>query len=103
MVGNVFVSPEAILAAAGELDLLAERLTGVSAVSGPVTHVVPSGTDEVSVLAANHFNQAAVTHDSAVSQGILELHHAAATLRQQLAEYLAEDATNAAGIAGIEV
>lgn len=103
MVGHVLVQPEVVLAAALELDLLAERLTAASTFSGPTTHVLPSGTEEVSLLAAAHFNQAALTHDRAVAQGILELHHAAATLRMQLAQYLAQDALRAAGIDAIQV
>ncbi|ATL64959.1 PE family protein [Nocardia terpenica] len=98
MVGHVLVQPEVVLAAAAELDLLAERLAAVSALSGPATHVLPSGTEEVSLLAATHFNQAAITHDQSVAQGILELHHAAATLRTQLAQYLAQDVVSGAGI-----
>ncbi|QIS08048.1 PE family protein [Nocardia arthritidis] len=99
MVGHVLVSPEAVLAAAAELDLVADRLAGVAALSGPVTHVVPSGVDEVSMLAASHLNNGAVTHDGATAQAVLELHHAAATLRLQLAQYLAEDAVRAGTIA----
>lgn len=95
----LLVTPEAVLAAAAELDLLADRLAGVAALSGPATHVAPSGVDEVSLMAAGHFNRAAATHDGAVAQGILELHHAAATLRIQLANYLAEDAVRGAAIA----
>ncbi|MFE3100244.1 PE domain-containing protein [Nocardia tengchongensis] len=101
MVGHVLVQPEVILAAAMELDLLAERLA--AAATAPATHVLPSGTEEVSFLAAAHFNTAALTHDRSVAQGILELHHAAATLRSQLAQYLAQDAMWAAGIAAIQV
>ncbi|MBL1073318.1 PE family protein [Nocardia sp. 2] len=103
MVGHISVQPELILAAALELDLLAERLAAVATAAGPTTHVLPSGTEEVSILAATHFNQAAATHDSAVAQGILELHHAAATLRSQLASYLAQDTIRAAGIAAVQV
>ncbi|MBF6328625.1 PE family protein [Nocardia transvalensis] len=103
MVGFVNVTPEVVLAAAAELDLLAERLAAVSALSGPATHVIPSGAEEVSFLAANHFNQAALSHDRAVAQGILELHHAAAVLRQNLAQHIAEDAVNAAGLGSIQV
>ncbi|RJO77074.1 PE family protein [Nocardia panacis] len=99
MVGNVLVSPEVILAAAAELDLVADRLAGIAALSGPATHVVPSGIDEVSLLAAGHFNNVAGTHDGSVAQAVLELHHAAATLRVQLAEYLAQDTVRAATIA----
>jgi hypothetical protein len=103
MVGLVNVQPEVILAAAAELDLLAERLTAASALSGPATHVVPAGAEEVSTMAAQHLNEGAFSHDRGVAQGILELHHAAATLRQQLAQYLAEDSVQAAGIAAIQV
>ncbi|MFD7843449.1 PE domain-containing protein [Nocardia sp. NPDC059764] len=103
MVGHVLVQPEVILAAALELDLLAERLAVAASAAAPATHVLPSGTEEVSFLAAAHFNTAALTHDRSVAQGILELHHAAATLRSQLAQYLALDAERAAGIAAIQV
>lgn len=102
MVGLVSVQPEVVLAASAELDLLAERLAAAAALGGPATHVVPSGAEEVSLLAANHFNQGAMTHDQSVAQGILELHHAAAILRQQVASYLAQDAVNAAGSAAIQ-
>ncbi|MBO0856062.1 MAG: PE family protein [Nocardia sp.] len=102
MVGLVSVQPEVVLAASAELDLLAERLTAASALSGPATHVIPSGAEEVSFLAAGHFNEGAISHDQSVAQGILELHHAAATLRQQLASYLAEDVANAAGVAATQ-
>ncbi|WP_069161989.1 PE domain-containing protein [Nocardia altamirensis] len=99
MVGHVLVAPEAVLAAAAELDLLAERLAAAAALTAPATHVVPSGVDEVSLHAAQHLNKAAVTHDNAVAQGILELHHAAATLRSQLATHMSSDIVRAAGIA----
>ncbi|MGV9413480.1 PE family protein [Nocardia sp. NPDC003693] len=103
MVGHVLVQPEVVLAAALELDLLAERLAALSATTAPATHVLPSGAEEVSFLAAAHFNQAALSHDRATAQAVLELHHAAATLRSQLAQYLIQDAVRAAGIAAIPV
>jgi len=95
MVGHVSIAPELILAAAAELDLLADRLAIAAAASGPGTHVLPSGTEEVSLLAANHFNRAAGTHDTSIAQGILELHHAATVLRTQLGTHVAEDVTKA--------
>ncbi|MEV0029207.1 PE family protein [Nocardia sp. NPDC050793] len=101
MVGHVSISPEIILAAAAELDLLAERLAAAAAVTGPATHVLPSGADEVSLLAAHHFNKAAATHDGSVAQGILELHHAAAVLRMQLATHVAEDVVKAGVMKGV--
>lgn len=103
MVGQVNVQPDTVLAAAAELELLADRLAATAAASGPATHVVPSGAEEVSLMAANHFNHAAVTHDNATARGIVELHHAATTLRQQLAAFQAQDAARAATIGAIEV
>ncbi|WP_330251347.1 PE family protein [Nocardia sp. NBC_00565] len=103
MVGHILISPEAILLAAAELDLVAERLAGVAAITAPATHVLPSGVEEVSLLSASHFNQGAMTHDHSIAQGILELHHAAATLRMQLAEHLAGDVVRATGINAIQV
>lgn len=95
MVGHVSISPELILTAAAELDLLAERLAAAATLSGPATHVLPSGAEEVSLLAAQHFNKAAATHDHSIAQGILELHHAANVLRMQLATHVAEDVVKA--------
>ncbi|WP_024801308.1 PE family protein [Nocardia sp. BMG51109] len=100
MVG-MLISPELMLAAAAELDLLAERLMAASALSGPATHVLPSGCEEVSLLAAGHFNHAAATHDGAVAQGALELHHCAHTLRMQCASHLAGDAVQAAAVTAV--
>ncbi|NKY85547.1 PE family protein [Nocardia veterana] len=102
MVGLLGVQPEIVLAASAELDLLAERLTAATALSGPATHVVPAGSEEVSFAAAAHLNEGAISHDRAAAQAILELHHAAAILRQQLASYLAHDAVNAASTAAIQ-
>ncbi|GAD84961.1 PE family protein [Nocardia asteroides] len=103
MVGHVLITPEIVLAAAAELDLLAERLAVAAGLAGPTTHVLPSGAEEVSLLAAGHFNKAASTHDSSVAQGILELHHAAATLRTQLATNIVEDVAQGAAITAIQV
>jgi hypothetical protein len=103
MVGHVLIAPEAVLAAAAELDLLAERLATASALSAAATHVIPSGAEEVSLMAANHFNRAAMTHDHAVAQAIVELHHAAATLRMQLATHVGEDVVRAGVINAVQV
>ncbi|MFD3705495.1 PE family protein [Nocardia sp. NPDC058658] len=103
MVGHVLIAPEIVLAASAELDLLAERLAAVAALAGPTTHVLPSGAEEVSLLAASHFNTAAGKHDGSVAQAILELHHAAATLRSQLATNIGEDVVRAASISAIQV
>ncbi|MEV0249867.1 PE family protein [Nocardia sp. NPDC050712] len=95
MVGLVNITPEAVLLAAAELDLLADRLAAAGAITAPATHVLPSGAEEVSLLAANHFNKAASSHDRVVAQGVLELHHAANVLRAQLAAHISEDSAKA--------
>ncbi|MCX0270237.1 PE family protein [Nocardia zapadnayensis] len=99
MIGNVDVTPELILAAAVELDLLADRLAGVAAATVPATYVVPSGADEASVHGAMHMNKAAATHQTSLAQAVLELHHTAAILRTQLAQYLVQDAASAGVLA----
>ncbi|MFE7798481.1 PE family protein [Nocardia sp. NPDC057440] len=100
---GVDITPEAVLAAALELDLVADRLAAAHVVSAAATHVLPSGVDEVSLLAANHFNRGAVTHDQAVAQAVLELHHAAATLRMQLATHVGEDILRASVMKATEM
>lgn len=101
MPGYVVVLPEVLLSAAAELDALAVRLQAAAAVNSPITHVAPSGSEEVSFLAAGFFNRAAATHDTAVAQGILELTHAANTLRSQVAQYVASDAAHAASLGAV--
>lgn len=99
----VSVVPEIVLAAAAELDALAARLEATAALSGPLTHVLPAGSEEVSVLAAGYFNRAATTHDAAIAKTIAELHNAAATLRADVAGYVAEDLANAATVAATTI
>ncbi|MGN2634892.1 PE domain-containing protein [Nocardia takedensis] len=101
MVGLVNITPEAVLLAAAELDLLAERLGIAAAVTAPATHVIPSGADEVSLHAANHFNRAAVTHDTSIANAQLQLHHAATILRMQLATHIGEDTVKAGVMHGV--
>ncbi|MBJ8339873.1 MULTISPECIES: PE family protein [Antrihabitans] len=100
---EVVVIPEIVLAAAAELDALAGRLEVTAATAAPLTHVVPAGSEEVSVLASTYFNRAAATHDTALAAAIAELHFAANTLRTQVASYIAEDLANAATIAATVV
>ncbi|MFD4369074.1 PE domain-containing protein [Rhodococcus sp. NPDC058521] len=92
------VSPEALIAAAAELDLLAARLqTSVTANSAAI-RVLPSGTEEVSLHAAGYFNTVANTFLPAVTQGIAEMQATAATLRQQAATYVAQDLAGGASL-----
>ena len=104
MVDHVVVVPEAILGAATELDLLADRLAAAQATAGAITHIAaPPGSEEVSALAAQHLNLVAAAHRRAVLQGVLELRHAAQTLRGQVAHYQEQDAANAAALGGIRI
>jgi hypothetical protein len=102
MVSLVHVDAEIVAMAATELELLADRLAAAQSLGGPGTHVIPSGSEEVSLLANSHFNEGAATHDASIAQGIVELRNAAATLRTQLTEYGAEDAARAVGITAVE-
>ncbi len=101
MVDLVNLDYEVITGAATELELLADRLAAAQSSGSPGTHVIPSGAEEVSFLASNHFNEGAVTHDASIVQGIVELRAAALTLRSQMAEYMAQDGVRAVGIAAV--
>jgi len=103
MADLVHFDVEVIQGAVAELHALAFRLEAAQAANGPVTHIIaPSGAEEVSFLAMNHFNEGAATHDASIAQGIAELHNAAATLEAQLGEYMAQDGIRAAGIAAVQ-
>ncbi|RVW02136.1 PE domain-containing protein [Rhodococcus xishaensis] len=102
MSDHVFVDPDVLLAAAAELDALAIRLQTTMAAASPALNVAPSGSEEVSVLAASYFNRLASSFGPAATRGIEELTAAAAMLRAQAAAYSNEDhalgATLAAGM-----
>ena len=83
--------PAVLLAAAAELERIAEELAAAEAIHGFLTHVAPSGAEEVSLLAAAHFNHGSVTHGTAASMAIAELRHAATILAAQAAGYVAQD------------
>ncbi|MFF0816273.1 PE family protein [Rhodococcus sp. NPDC003318] len=91
MPGHVFVSPDALNAAATQLEALAGRLQATVGANGPALHMAPAGTEEVSVQAAAYFNGVADSFLSAAAAGVAELVDAAAVLRAQAAEYAALD------------
>ncbi|PQP25345.1 PE family protein [Rhodococcus opacus] len=94
------VAPEALVAAAVELDALAARLETAVALNSAAIRVLPSGSEEVSLHAAGYFNTVANTFTPAVAQGILEMRETANTLRTQAALYVAEDLALGASLAG---
>ncbi|MGF6881683.1 hypothetical protein ABIA39_002373 [Nocardia sp. GAS34] len=103
MADLVHFDVEIIQGAIAELHALAGRLEAAQAANSAVTHIVaPSGAEEVSFLAMDHFNEGAATHDASISQGIAELYNAAQTLQAQLAEYMAQDGLRAAGITAVQ-
>lgn len=91
MPGHVFVSPEALVSAATQLEALAQRLQAAVNAHAPALHLAPAGTEEVSVLAASYFNSVADSFLPSAATGIAELWAAAATLRKQAAEYDGQD------------
>ncbi|PTR22506.1 PE family protein [Rhodococcus sp. OK519] len=93
MSDHVFVDPDVLLAAAGEIDALVTRLQTSLALHSPALSVAPSGAEEVSVLAAGYFNRLAGSFGPATGRGIEELIAAAAMLRAQAAAYRDEDRT----------
>ncbi|WP_236733898.1 PE family protein, partial [Prescottella equi] len=93
MSDHVYVDPDVLLAAAGEIEALVTRLQTSLAVHSPALNVAPSGAEEVSVLAAGYFNRLAGSFGAATSRGIEELAAAAAMLRAQAAAYREEDRT----------
>lgn len=103
MPGKVRLEPELVLAAAAELELLAQRLQAEVALLAPTTRVLPSGADEVSNLASGYFNRQAGTFEPAALRGIAELHNAASVLRNQVAQYVGHDFASAGSIGSIDV
>jgi hypothetical protein len=93
------VTYEVVLGAAAELEAAAERLAGVLGASTPETHVVPSGSDAVSVTVAGRLNEAAITHTPVSMRGVEYMRAAARTLKQHAATFAAGDAEHAAEIA----
>ena len=94
---NLSVDPHELRSAAHRLDALAARLRGALATAGRQTTVTASGSDEVSVRAAQTFNEVARGVDEDGDSAVLELQKIAAVLRAQADSYgAAEDANTAA-------
>lgn len=100
MIGHVFVEPDALLAAAAELDAVAVRLADAVGAATAATGPPPAGGDEVSLLAARYFWTAARSLDPAAAAAIGELHETAAALRAQAAAYTDVDRALGGALAG---
>ena len=87
MLGTVRVDPVALEAAAADLDAAAARLqASLTAVSVPI-QAVPSGSEEVSLLANRFLRNSAGSFTPAAADAINELTETAAALRVQAAAY----------------
>lgn len=101
MPGHLFVSPDALTAAATDLETLAQRLQTTVDSNAPALYMAPAGTEEVSVTAAAYFNSVADSFLPVAARGIAELRAAAVTLRRQAADYAdLDDAFGASLAAG---
>ena len=78
-------TPAAIALAAGELHRLAATLAGAEAAHIFITQVIPSGAEEVSLMAAGNFNFHSHAHAEAMHVAIEELAKAGTALAKHAA------------------
>ncbi|MDJ0111996.1 PE family protein, partial [Rhodococcus erythropolis] len=81
----MYVDPQALVAAAMELESAATRLRGIVSTAQPTLRVLPAGSEEVSGSAANYFNTISGSLASSTDRAIEELTAAAAALRKNAA------------------
>ena len=99
MLDHVRVEPDVLFAAAAEFDALAARLQATLTSATSALNVAPSGSEEVSLLAAGYFNRLAGSFGPAAARGIEELVAAAAMLRAQAIAYQDQDHAFGASLA----
>jgi len=71
------------LAAAAQLDVLADRLSGGMSVEQAKLGIAPAGADEVSVRAAHTLNSVSASFQTSGGAGVDEVRKLAAALRAQ--------------------
>ncbi|MEE3850991.1 PE family protein [Gordonia sp. LSe1-13] len=81
------VDPAELVAAAGRLDRLAERLENSLGALTPALTVPAAGRDEVSQTSATSFNSVAEAFSTDSARGVEELRKIAALLRSQAQVY----------------
>lgn len=94
----VFVSPAALIAAAAQLDGIAEQISLARAAHSPVAHVMPAALEEVSRSVSRNQHQVADSFDVAAETGAQELRRAAELLRVQAAAYLQREIITGAAL-----
>ncbi|WP_067695643.1 PE family protein [Nocardia jejuensis] len=75
------------LAAASQLDALADRLENGMTIEQAKLSIAPAGSDEVSARAAQTLNTVAASFQQSGGSGVDEVRKLAATLRAQFATY----------------
>ncbi|WP_024795841.1 PE family protein [Tomitella biformata] len=94
----VFVSPAALVAAAAQLDGIAEQISISRAAHSPTVHVMPAALEEVSRSVSRNQHQVADSFDIAAETGARELRRAAELLRVQAAAYLQQEIITSAAL-----
>ncbi len=94
----VYVSPAALVAAAAQLDGIAEQINLARAAHSPPAHAMPAALEEVSQMVSRNQHQVADSFDIAADTGVRELHRAAELLRVQAAAYTQQEIITSAAI-----
>lgn len=94
----VYVNPAALVAAAVQLDGIADQISAARAAHSPTTHVIPAALEEVSRSVSRNQHLVADSFDVAAETGAHELRRAAELLRAQAASYLQHDLATMAAL-----
>ena len=94
----VYVNPAALIAAAAQLDGIAEQISVARAAHSPTVHVMPAALEEVSRSVSRNQHQVADSFDVAAEAGAHELRRAAELLRASAASYLQHDMATIAAL-----
>jgi len=94
----VAVEPAAMIAAAVQLEAVADSVLAAQHAHSPVLHAAPAGSEEVSLTVSRNQHVVADSFDVAARTGAEQLRAAADTLRTQAAAYASSDAAGAAAV-----
>ncbi len=97
----VYVSPAALIAAAAQLDAIAEGISIARAAHSPPAHAMPAALEEVSRMVSRNQHQVADSFDVAAETGTHELRRAAELLRVQAAAYGQQEIITTAAISAV--
>lgn len=100
MSDGIVVDPEALRAAAAQLENAAGLLEGAARLQATLMAPAAAGGEEVSALAARYFSSAAESHGRSVARAVAELRETGAVLRSEADGYVATDDAGAAAIGG---